>query len=120
MSLLTPTKNLFSNIMANSAQPAPAVGMGATILMYTDRHAATIIEVINDKTIVIQQDNAKRIDNLGMTDSGQKYNYTANPDAPKMTYTLRSNGRWVCKGQGSKDGQSIMVGSREEFFDFCF
>lgn len=32
---------------ATRGQPAPEVGMGATITCYSDRHAATIVEVFN-------------------------------------------------------------------------
>ncbi len=36
----------------------PEIGMGVTEICYSDRHAYTIIEVITDKKIVVQQDLA--------------------------------------------------------------
>src|SRR4051812_8625416 len=109
MSLLKPTNNLISNIMANSRQKTPAVGMGATMLMFSDRHAGTIVEVLTSKAGVVnafvwQRDNAKRTDNLGMTDSGQQYEFTPNPEASKVKVTLRKNGRWVVDGESLKNG----------------
>jgi hypothetical protein len=113
-----PTNNLFSNIMANSEQPQPEVGMGATKLCYTDRHAYTIVEVLNKKTIVVQQDKAVRIDNNGMSDS-QSYRYDPNPEASREIITLRKNGRWVKRGD-SMDGQVFAIGIRQEYHDFSF
>ena len=122
MSLLTPTANLMSNIMANSKQPDPAVGMGATQLCYSDRRAGTIVEVLKrgDKIIgfLWQRDEAKRTDDKGMTDSGQEYAYTANPDAGKTKVTLRKNGRWVIDGENLRTGTAFSIGERNEFYDF--
>lgn len=120
MSLLTPTANLMSNIMANGTQPTPEVGMGCTELMYTDRHACTIVEVVSPKTIKVQRDKAVRTDDIGRTDSGQQYHYEPNPEAAIQTVTLRGNGRWVLKGQGSKNGKSFAIGYRDEYYDHSF
>jgi hypothetical protein len=114
-----------SNIMAGSRQPVPAVGMGATKLMYTDRVAGTITKVTTDKKgevtgFVWQEDKATRTDNLGMTDSGQQYAYEANPDAPEVAVSLRRNGRWVVVGEGSQNGTAFLVGHRHKFHDFSF
>ena len=62
-------------------QPEPVVGMGATILLWTDRHAATITEVfvLGKYTYVkVRQDTSKRIDKNGMSED-QDYEFTPNP-----------------------------------------
>jgi hypothetical protein len=94
--------------------PVPEVGMGVTLIHYTDREAGTIIRVSpSKKTIWFQVDHAKRTDNLGMTDSGQKYEFTPNTSASEQKALLR-NGKW------KSNGQSIIVGSRDKYHDFSF
>lgn len=119
MSLATPTKNLFSNIMANSKHPTPEVGMGATELLYTDRHACTIVDVVNAKTIIVQRDNAIRTDTNGMSDS-QQYEYVRDTMGRLDTVTLRNNGRWVKKGENLHNGTSYGIGYRKEYRDYSF
>lgn len=118
MSLTKPTSNLMSNIMLGSKQPKPEVGMGATICMYTDRHAATIIEVVNEKTIKVQRDISTRIDNNGMSDQ-QKYEYSQNPNGTIEIFTLRKNGCW-CRRGGTMNGVSLVVGVRKAYHDYSF
>jgi hypothetical protein len=118
--MLNNTNSLVNGLMAGATNtPDPVVGMGATILMWTDRHAATVVEVINAKTIVIQQDRATRADDNGMSDA-QSWTFEPNPDAPRTTYTKRSNGAWVRKGEPAKGGSRIAVGVRSEHYDFSF
>ena len=113
------TGSLVNLIHAGSANAEPTVGMGATILGWTDRHAATVVEVPNAKTVVIQRDNAKRTDGLGMSDA-QSYDYSPDTDAPRQTFTLRKNGAWVLKGQPLKGGRRIKLGIRDEHYDYSF
>jgi hypothetical protein len=110
--------SLVNAIMEQSKQDQPVVGMGATRLMYSDRHPYTITKVSADgKTIEVQADTATRTDKNGMSDS-QTYTYTANPNGSTDTVTLRKNGGWVTKGQGMVNGQKWAIGYREEFYDF--
>jgi hypothetical protein len=118
--MLNNTNSLVNGMMAGATNtPDPVVGMGATMIGWTDRHAATVVEVINDKTIVVQQDTATRTDDRGMSDA-QDWTFEPNPDAERKTYTKRSNGAWVLKGQSAKGGSRILVGARSEHFDFSF
>lgn len=92
----------------------PEVGMGATILSWTDRHPATVVEVGEDKkTFVLQQDNAKRTDKEGMSEC-QSYEYTPNPSAPRKTVRLTPKG-WKIVG-----GHRVALGMRERYHDFSF
>lgn len=113
--------SLMNMIAVDSRSAAPEVGMGATIVMWSDRHAATVVGVSESgKTVQVQQDHAKRIDDLGMTDSGQQYEFTPNPDAGIATFTLRKTGRWVRKGESERNGTVILLGHRDEYYDFSF
>jgi hypothetical protein len=99
--------------------PTPEVGMGATLLSWTDRKAATIIEVSKSgKKITVQPDKATRTDSNGMSES-QSYTYEPNPKAYTTEYSLRQNGRWVRVGD-SMTGSSLIVGLRDEHYDYSF
>lgn len=77
-------------------QPTPEIGMGATILSYSDRHAATIQDIITKgkyQYLVVTKDDTKRIDNNGISED-QEYEYTPRPDGGK--HYFRFDGvRWV-------------------------
>lgn len=113
---------------ATRGQPEPVVGMGATVLHYTDRSPATIIEVTKIGkylAIVVQGDNAKRIDTNGMSEC-QTYEYTPNPEGGKTTYRFKNEAweaiyfntdtkRWKKSG-----GSGLRIGEREKYHDFSF
>lgn len=107
--------NIMNRISEGPGQTAPTVGMGCTITMYSDRRAATVIEIKSPYRIVIQCDNAKRIDNNGMSDS-QDYAYTPNPLGKKAVFTKRRDGRW----KELKGSDGLRLGSRDEYYDFSF
>jgi len=116
------TASLISNVML-SINPEPEVGMGATVCMYSDRHAVTIVEVKRNAkgkaiAVAVQRDTAIRIDGNGMSDA-QSYRYEPNPEGRITWYTLRID-RWVFKGQPKKDGTSLSIGHRSEYFDYSF
>jgi hypothetical protein len=65
----------FFNWMMSKNQSIPVVGAGATILLWTDRHAYEVIEVNEkEKSCVIQRYAPTRLDKYGMSDS-QDYEY---------------------------------------------
>jgi hypothetical protein len=114
----TQTGSLINHIMSGGRDAQPEVGMGATILGWTDRHAATVVGVSKSgKSIQIVQDIATRVDGNGMSDS-QEYTYTPGTGTPQ-TFTLRNNGAWVAKGQG-KNGSRVALGYRNEYYDYSF
>lgn len=43
MKLGRETGSLINHLLSHSKEPAPAVGMGATILGWSDRHPATVV-----------------------------------------------------------------------------
>ena len=100
--------------------PDPAVGMGATLCFHSDRHAATVIEISeNKKRIVAQQDKAIRTDKNGQSEC-QSYTFEPNPEGVKFIFTLRKNGRWVEAGSSTKNGTGLALGQRDEYYDFSF
>lgn len=113
--------SLQNMVAAGCRGDRPEVGMGATILGWTDRHAATVVAVSASGTSVeIQRDRALRTDDNGLSESGQTYEFTPDPDAEVITYTLRSNGRWVRRGDEMHKGSVLLIGSRDEYYDFSF
>ena len=109
--------SLTNLMMGNSkSEDEPKVGMGATVILYTDRHACTVIKVSDSKkTFWMQRDNAKRTDNRGMSED-QDWEYTPNPKG--AVYEVRKNRKGVWKTIGSK--MTVRLGEREEYYDFSF
>ena len=124
-----PTHNLMSNLMVDGTRGVqPEVGMGATLCYYSDRHAATIVEVHPEKRmIVVQQDTAIRTDKSGMSDS-QDYRYE--PNAAGALYHYRFNTKkqtWERVTLNTKTLRfnlaghpALIVGKRDEYYDFSF
>lgn len=106
----------FNNLYASRgiSSMTPYVGMGATELLWSDRHAYTVVEVSpSGKTLKLQRDIAIRVDGLGMSD-GQSYRYEPDPAASLVTVRKCRDGRW-------KSGGSVFaVGYRSEHYDYSF
>lgn len=112
--------SLINMVQDRATQAAPEVGMGATELLWTDRHAGTITYVSpSGKMLKWRRDKAIRTDSHGMSDC-QSYRYEPNPDAAEYTYTLRKDGRWVRKGAPMRGSGSLLIGSRSEHYDYSF
>lgn len=112
--------SVINAIMRQGKHPIPKIGMGATVLGYTDRHAATITKIDNGgKRVFISRDLARRTDKNGMSES-QTYEYTTCKNCPSFAYTLRKNGRFVREGSSMHNGETILVGHRESYHDYSF
>lgn len=117
---------------ATKGQPKAEVGMGATLLLWTDRHAATIIAVEGDgetpgTIISVQQDHAKRADDRGPFTEDQDYEYTPDPNGRIQHFRLSKVGFWegvvrnTDTGRWNKrDGDGLAIGYRREYRDPCF
>jgi len=131
MKLGTETGSLINHILSRAVvgQPEPAVGMGATILAWTDRYAATITFVTTDrgrKILWVKRDKAKRIDSNGLSES-QEYLFESNPLAPAHVYQQQKDGGWIevefnaqTKRYRKVGGNGLRIGEREEYRDFSF
>ena len=88
----------------------PEVGMGASILAWSDRYAATIVKVTKCQ-VHVQRDTAKVVG--GDYYGGFKYEYHRNPEAPVVVFRKTKRG-WSAKGYG------LLVGVRQEYVDPTF
>lgn len=112
--------SLINQLSGNSTSPVPVVGVGATLLHWSDRTAGTVVEVSpNGKRIVVQEDVATRTDKNGMSES-QNYTYAPSPNGRKFVYTLRKNGAWVAEGQPLRNGERVGIGYRSQYYDYSF
>ena len=103
-------------LTTSDAPPEPSIGMGATINHWSDRTAATIIQIThNSKRLVLQADKATRVDNNGMSDS-QQYTYEPDPSGQIYIATKRKDGTY--RVIGSK--QRVTLGIRSYHYDFSF
>jgi len=125
------------NVFADSK-----VGDGATINMYSDSKACTIV-AISDKRITVQYDDVKLLNGAksGEPDalvfdvggfsahcSGrQRWETTPNPEGGKVTYSLRKWNdyknepvmRWAPVGSKRHEGSGLTEG-RHHHYDFNF
>lgn len=119
MKLGSGTGSLQNHVFSRTQSVAPKVGMGATILCWSDRHAATVVYLCADdgtrpiKTIHVQQDIAVRQDKNGMSEA-QEYTYQPNQKAPIQIFRMTKSG-WRDKG-----GNHLLIGIRDEYYDFSF
>jgi len=113
MKLGTETGSLINHIAAREIGPLPAVGMGVTILAWSDRYAATIIYVSKSRKLVrVQRDRSRRSDNNGAFTEAQSYEYSRDPNGSVETYRLGKRG-WRAQGGGC----GLLIGHREEYRD---
>lgn len=131
MKLGSETGSVINHIHAYGVkgQPEPVVGMGVTILGWTDRYAGTIVKVekIHGALYVhVKEDRAKRIDKNGMSES-QEYEYSPNPGAATQTWRCKANGMWESVWFKEKTGRwnrssgsGLAIGYRKAYHDFSF
>lgn len=108
--------NLINRVMERSTSPVPQVGMGCTICMYSDRHAATIVRISpSGKTVYVQQDTATVVRG-SRYDGTAEYSYEPDPTAPIRAFRLTKRG-WRA---GGKNGTGLLIGHRDEYYDPSF
>jgi hypothetical protein len=112
MKLGTETGSLMNHVMSRAQNPEAKVGEGATILYWTDRQAATIIKV-TEKQVHVQQDDATRIDKNGISEN-QEWKYKRNPKAYIDIF------RMTKRGLRNKSGNGLLIGVRDEYYDYSF
>lgn len=125
MRLGTQTGSLVNHVMSESNQE-PIPGMGATLLMWTDRKPYTIHKVEYKKfkpvKIWVTGDLYRRTDKNGPYTESQDYEYqTVSVSQPEewQIYTFRKNGRWVKQGQ-PLNSTALRIGTREAYIDPSF
>ena len=124
--------SLFNTVMDRSKSPEVEVGMGATVLMWSDRQAATVVGFTTFKsgkrkgqvkTVTVQRDKATRTDSNGMGDA-QSYEYERDEQGALRTFLASSKGGWKQVGADGKvvegGGAGLLLGVRKEYYDFSF
>lgn len=131
MRLHTQTASLVNHLYSRSVigQPEPEVGMGATVLCYTDRRAATVTGIQRSgksMIVTVRQDDAKRTDGNGMSED-QSYEFTANPEGAPSHFRREKDGKWAEVYRNSETGRwvkasghGLLLGQRRHYYDFSF
>jgi hypothetical protein len=101
--------NLINRVIEDSASPAPAVGMGATILWWSDRTPATVTKVSpSGKTVTLTEDRITGWENHYGT------SFAPNPNGRVFVARKNRYGRWKTAGNG------VTLGSRAAYRDPSF
>lgn len=109
------TYGSLNNLLAGTnPELVPTVGMGATEVCWTDRHAYTVVRVSpSGKTVWVKKDDVKRVDSNGMSEC-QDYEFTRNDNNPEVMVRKNKKGQW-------KSGSTkFTLGHRDEYHDFSF
>ena len=111
--------NVVNTIIDAHKNAEPIIGDGVTELCYSDRHVYTIIKIVSNKEIIIQQDNAKRLDPKGMSDC-QQYDYSTDKTGETVKITKRNDKKWYTKGIPMRYSNRFIIGIRNRYHDFSF
>lgn len=127
MNIGTQTGSLANHLYSRMTKdaPEPEVGMGATILCWTDRKAATVVK-IEKNIIFVQIDKATRSDNNGMSDV-QDYTYERDVEGPVYTFRKAKDGKWQEVTRNENTGRlnkieryGLILGFRRQYHDYSF
>lgn len=124
MKLGTETGSLVNHLYSRVAPITPEVGMGASILSWSDRQAATVVAV-DGAIFAITADTAKIVS--GTTyDGSAKYEFTSNPNGHRYYFRIGKDGKpeGVTKnpttGRWLKTGNRVLLGKRDHYHDPSF
>lgn len=98
------------------------VGDPCTIIYYSDRKAATIIDISKDgKVITVQEDKSIRTDKNGMSED-QYYIYERNLNGSIHTFkrTRKDKNVYTSNGLYYDWGTKLGFGYRRTYFDYSF
>lgn len=113
----TETGSLINHVLSGAnGGVTPTIGMGATVLCWSDRHAGTVVKVTRC-TLVVQEDTATRTDTNGRSEV-QAYDYARNPDGRLWKFRLTKRG-WRAEGSGGQ-GNGLLLGDRRKYHDYSF
>lgn len=106
------------------------VGTGVTKYLWSDKHAFEVVEVIDQKHLLIRRCDAKRTDNNGMSEC-QDWEFTLPPykewtdtlgrkHTNNVKIVLTKKGWRERLSNGKLDNTLFSVGIKEEYFDPSF
>jgi hypothetical protein len=126
---LRTTGSLVNALQGQGGVAVPEVGMGATLLMYSDRAAYTVVAVKANKAgkvveATLQEDEATRTDGNGMSDC-QSYSFSRNSKGRLMTIRQTRDGKWReaytdydGKVRCTKTSSIVRLGMRDGHYDY--
>lgn len=135
MNIGTQTNSLVNNLYSRMTvgAPAPVVGMAATTLLWTDRHAATVTEVTEMTSkvwayqIIVVEDITTVVSGSAH-DGSAVFSSVSNPDGYPILYRMdRKTGQWVKGHISSETGKfkksnvgGLILGRRDHYVDPSF
>lgn len=133
MKLGTQTGSITNHLLSRATigQPVPVIGMGATMLLWSDRSACTITNVqeVRGKTIVTVQTDFATVVAGSTHDGSAEYSYARNPRGGEYHFRREDDGRWqqviinIKTGRWGKvngGGRGLRIGERDEYRDPTF
>lgn len=115
------TGSLINHLYSRTNDAEAKVGMGATLLSWTDRHAATVVHVSGD-IVGVKRDNAKVVSGSAH-DGSAVYEFSHNQEASTELFRRGKDGKYHGvylnkeTGRYKKNGNNILIGRREEYRD---
>lgn len=103
------TGSLVNHVLSSYTR-IPKAGDGATEVLWSDRHAGTVIKV-EPRAVYWRRDIAKRLDSNGQSEC-QQYSYLPNLNAPIKIFKLTP------RGYKSDTGSYLSIGYRNEYYDY--
>lgn len=98
------------------------IGTGGSTCIHSDRHPVTLVKIVSEKEVHVQDANYKVV--KGTTQDGSaEYEYSANPNGHISVYTKRRptirnrNWKWVRQGESSKNGTRLALGEYSAYYD---
>lgn len=131
MKLGTQTASVINHLQSRGVigQPEPVAGMGATVLSWSDRHAATVFRVLKvGKSVIVEvrEDHSKVVKGSGH-DGSAEYEYKVNVSGYPQHFARAENGMWYSVRKSETSGRwvrtkssSLRLGSRESYRDPSF
>jgi hypothetical protein len=129
MKLGSQTNSLTNHILSRAVigQPEPALGMGVTLLSWTDRDPGTIVGVFTAaKMIKVREDHATRMDKNGLSES-QTYQFRPNHTGHVYTFRQNKSGVWeeveynpLTNRYRKTGGHGLRIGERSAYRDPSF
>jgi hypothetical protein len=143
MKLGTETGSVVNHLYSRAVigQPEPEVGMGVTMLFWTDRAPGTIQRVfkIGKNTAIEVTFDASTLVSGSTQSESQEWQFTEKSGSTRMTYMRKPNGTWknmvhkaidVDEDAGrtiyskrwsqSGSGAGLRIGKRDKYIDPCF
>jgi len=131
MKLGTQTGSVINHLHSRAVigQPDPKPGMGATILGWTDRTAATIFRVfqVGKATIIETRDDHTTCVSGSAHDGSATYEHKIDVKGHARHFRRKADGMWECvymnqdTGRWNKSsGQGLRIGERDTYYDPSF